>query len=506
MAKATDNEKFVYGTVLDALSKGLYPDKRNVIREFVQNSCDAVREFDRRTGVTSVDPIEVRIQPPSITICDRGIGMSRKKVSEYRYVGFSEKDTTENVGFRGIGTISGIAVARRIVVTSTQFGHDEAFTVEIDGDGMWNSLKEQRNAPLDNLMTRFTSVKRQPAKPDDHYTFVQLERIRPDSRELFDAGILAEHLQQCLPLPFNPEFLEGKAISQELRTNVPDYFEGAVTLDDRPLYKPFLVEGQHPEYETIFFGEDTEKVLAFCWHIKHALPGQFSDERNRGLVYRVKNFAIGTAHLTRETLWRSTPARAFYYFGEIHLMDGGLVPSADRMHFEDNEARQRMYERCSRIAKVLNKRAGVESERDRLVSALDQADEKYRDQDRKLGTGEIPVEIAGQVEYEIRKTLEDLQKRLNRAKGKREPSPRDTKLLERGQKVQRKGRAVLRRLTAASAEGTLYDITKAVSLTGQSRKLYQLVVNVLNEELQAQPKILERLLRALQVAIKKRLR
>jgi len=188
------------------------------------------------------------------------------------------------------------------------------------------------------------------------------------------------------------------------------------------------------------------------------------------------------------------------------LLDSELVPSSDRTQFEDNAARKRMYDRCTRIAKILNRRAGLESERQRFASVLDQAEEMFRDQERKLKTGELPLGIEGQLEYEIRRTLEDTGKRLRRAQGKRQKSPRDEELIKRGKKVQRKGKSVLRRLSRAASSGALFDVTKAVALGAEAKNLYALVVDVLCQELARQPKTLERLLKALQSTITQRLR
>ena len=45
MAKKPTRERFAYGSVLEALSYGLYPDKRHVIRESVQNAYDGLYEL-----------------------------------------------------------------------------------------------------------------------------------------------------------------------------------------------------------------------------------------------------------------------------------------------------------------------------------------------------------------------------------------------------------------------------------------------------------------------------
>jgi HSP90 family molecular chaperone len=73
------NERFAYGSVLEALSRGLYPDKRHVIREFVQNAYDGMYDLHKQYPTESLQPIEIKVDPPSIFVGDRGIGMSEKK-------------------------------------------------------------------------------------------------------------------------------------------------------------------------------------------------------------------------------------------------------------------------------------------------------------------------------------------------------------------------------------------------------------------------------------------
>src|SRR3989337_2796083 len=118
MAQASE-ERLAYGSVLEALSRGLYPDKRHVIREFVQNSYDGLHELKKLCPKEALRPIEVKLEPPSIFIGDFGIGMPEQKMRQYRYLGYSEKDRTEHAGFRGIGKYSGLAVAEKIIVDSS---------------------------------------------------------------------------------------------------------------------------------------------------------------------------------------------------------------------------------------------------------------------------------------------------------------------------------------------------------------------------------------------------
>src|SRR5208337_3513323 len=93
------DERFAYGSILEALSRGLYPDKRHVLREFVQNAYDSIFELRKHDSKAEVRPIHVKIQPPSIFIADHGSGMSRSEVQQYRYLGYSQKQRGKHAGF-----------------------------------------------------------------------------------------------------------------------------------------------------------------------------------------------------------------------------------------------------------------------------------------------------------------------------------------------------------------------------------------------------------------------
>ncbi len=149
---------FAYGSILEALSFGLYPDKRHVLREFIQNAFDALNDFKRTTQSSHVAPIEIRIQPPSIFIADKGSGMDKNKVDKYRYLGYSEKDKTKTVGFRGIGKDSGLAVAEKIIVTTSQIGVTKKYIVIIDANEMLKEIGSAKNPPLDELLEKHSNI------------------------------------------------------------------------------------------------------------------------------------------------------------------------------------------------------------------------------------------------------------------------------------------------------------------------------------------------------------
>jgi hypothetical protein len=70
-------EEYAYGFIIEVLTRGLYPDKLHVIREYVQNAYDAILGWRRASGDSGYGRIEVKIAPPSVFIYDNGVGMDR---------------------------------------------------------------------------------------------------------------------------------------------------------------------------------------------------------------------------------------------------------------------------------------------------------------------------------------------------------------------------------------------------------------------------------------------
>ena len=107
--------------------------------------------------------------------------MDRTKVSQYRYVGYSEKRTGEGVGFRGIGKLSGISVADKLIVTSSPPGIPERYTLVFDANNMLThilALKlEGKNIPLNELIRTHTDITTEDEERDSHYTMVELYRV-----------------------------------------------------------------------------------------------------------------------------------------------------------------------------------------------------------------------------------------------------------------------------------------------------------------------------------------
>jgi molecular chaperone HtpG len=488
-------ERFAFGSVLEALSRGLYPDKRHVLREFVQNSFDSLSELRRASPKSPLSPIQIKIDAPSIFIGDKGLGMRADQVRQYRYLGFSEKNPTMHAGFRGIGKYSAIAIAEKIIVDSSPLGEAKRYRAVIHADRMMETLRKEKNPPLERVLRDNTEFSETSGHREEHFTFVELHKIRSDSAELMNLEKIRNYMMRIGPAPLDPSFPHAARIERTLKENLPNYLSVEITLNGEDIYKPFFENCLEPEFETVLFDDKKPEVLAFCWYCQNHAKGQFDPKEDAGQIFRVKNIAVGDGQLSRRMLWKTTPERSFYFFGEIHVLDPEVVPSSDRTDFEDNTARDRLINRCMRVSTILRQKAGKESALRRFDEAIEKGNEIISTREGEVKAGDVPVELKDQVVFEIQKLQEDVKKRLQ--------GPKTPQSARRARRLLGKTRRILR--FVKGGQRGFVDLQAELSFDPKLRTLYETIMEVLREEFRQQPERLERLVRRIHDALRARL-
>ncbi len=95
------------GEIISIITKGMYTDPKDALREYVQNGVDAKAER-----------IEIKIRQNIITIQDNGHGMSRGVMRRAVRVGMSDKNPKFSVGFMGIGLYSAFHLCDMLTIYS----------------------------------------------------------------------------------------------------------------------------------------------------------------------------------------------------------------------------------------------------------------------------------------------------------------------------------------------------------------------------------------------------
>ena len=499
------HEDLAYGFILEVLTSGLYPNKHHVIREYVQNSYDAILKLRKTAPDPSLGKITIKISNPSIFILDDGIGMDEKKINQYRYVGYSEKKRGEAAGFRGIGKLSGISVAEKLIITTSPIGVGKRYRLIFDAQAMLSvimNLKEQgKNISLNDLLKNHTSLTDEDEDPDAHYTLVELHNIKEDSRLLKDESQVADYLKSNVPVDFDPNFSYGATLDSWLRQYVIDYDTVPIFLNGNRLYKPFLTKINPPQNGFIHDVDDDEidddtSPLAAYWYCEHSGIGQFEDKEKRGLIYRVKNFAVGDNQLPRISLWTTNPERAYYFWGEIYICDPEVIPTSDRGDFEQNEARERLYSHAKQISRTLNKLAGGSSAVRRAKDFIVEAETVVNQVKTEAARGEIPQEVRFMKMFEVQDKILEASKRLKDA---------PENFQRRGERVIETGKELIKDLesddTGTTSANPTYDIKQKLKFGKDAIAMYDLIIRAIGEELYDQPVLYERLIKKIHATL-----
>jgi molecular chaperone HtpG len=516
MKKAQDviekrDEYFAYGSVLEAVSQGLYPDRKHILREFIQNAYDALGDLRRQEPTAHLESVEITVSPPSVIIADKGLGMSDETMRRYRYLGFSGKERGTHAGFRGIGKYSAVGVCDKLIVRSSRLGVPKSYQVVINAAEMFRRLQEQKNTPLEDLLREHSEFNESAEDADRHYTFVELHGIHRDAAELLDDSIVRPYLVRVAPLPFDPAFTYAKEIRERLGQVLPGFLEVDVLVNGKPIYKRFLENCLRPTYEPVFATDSSTEPIAFSWCCQNAGKGQFREPGEQGtkghrhpesgLVYRSSNFAVGDGNLTRETLWHTTPERAFYFFGEIHVIDAGVTPTSDRDNFEDTSARGRLFERCRAIAAMLSFEAGLQSRQQRFGEVVAGGAKLVAETEATLKAGALAAELKEDKTFQVQKVLEDVAKRLKQSS---RSERKDKKVIRRAKQVLKRGERLKRALSAhGGSHYVVVDIAKELAMEPRTKAIYEAIISVIREEFRDDSERFEAVVRRIHEALRK---
>src|SRR5581483_10506525 len=389
-------------------------------------------------------------------------------------------------GFRGIGKLSGISVAENLIVTSKTQGSKVAHIIKFNARKMLEeilTLKRQgKNRPLNDLILDNTEFSTMKDETTDHYTLVELQNVRKEHSRLLDPIQVAEYVAKICPVPFSDRFVYATEIETELLANVTDYFFVPHYVQDQPVFKPYVDDLNKPKFYEI---EDVEggSLIAYGWACKNKSDKQLPESGPRGLSFRAKNISIGDSKLARTMLWKKNGHLAYWFFGEIHVIDENVIPSSERSSFEDNAARQRLIDRTemgmiNRLSKVAQEASGMQNAQKKRVALRELVDNT----ELSLSEGTLPKEMVVYEAAKLISAVERLQKSLRLFKGRKKAEAE--RLLERARDLV--NNLNINPDTKQELEGA-FDIKHEVQLSEQESSFYDMVIESLKEVFAGDP-------------------
>jgi len=331
----------------------MYGEPRHTLREYVQNSFDAIRAARRTRFLGTKGQVDIWIDADSIRIKDNGLGVRADQAwNTLTSIGASKKDRQRDAGFRGIGRLAGMAYCDKLVFRTTFPGEHSLTVIEFDCVRLLKAMKPDEGGDVELAELLHSSIKSIPqpegAAADDHFFEVELQGLSSAPKSLKDADLVRQYLGEVVPVDFDADWRWRDSIRAEYKS----YFgEDLETIDifvhhegeTFPILKPYGDSYQHRKGTTslqtvdFFAGEDN---AYWGWVGRMADSAAVTDFRTRGIRVRVRNIQVDGTEIMEKLFTEVKPSYArfnSYYIGEIHVDPEKVVPNARRDGFEETE-------------------------------------------------------------------------------------------------------------------------------------------------------------------------
>ena len=366
----------VGGELLDILSRGLYSDAKDALREYVQNGVDA-----------GANHILITVDGPQAVIRDNGHGMDAEGIRTARRFGMSEKSPREMVGYRGIGIYSAFGICEEIRITSRRQGMDNLVGWVFQFGEMRRLLEADKasgarqGVGLPDIMYQYTELFTEPylGDVDDHFTVVEIDGISEEYRaQLNNAAEVNNYILNTIPVSFSTEEGYGRIVNDWLAKHVglnPVRISLRIADESEFYIEPLVAQGVY-DAESGWIRAPDGTALAFVWYTLATTGKQLAAQNGlsiSGFLLKVKGFTLGD-RLALKGLWPAVGGGTLYhhYTGEVHVLaTDQLYPNAARNDLESNPARQLFTKQAEDFFYPLSRKARVMQAKTRAIRLLE---------------------------------------------------------------------------------------------------------------------------------------
>jgi len=343
--------------ILDSLSIGMYNHPLMLIREYIQNSADAIDNVVKERLITT-DDAEIGIKIDGLrkclTISDNGSGVPFGRAWNILHdIGNSKKKYEESRGFRGIGRLGGLGYCKILQFKTKAFQEDKVSISSWDCEKLGSLIKDNNEFNTQKILKDVVEFRCQKYEGDlvDHFFEVKMFDLHSSRDILFNVPLVKAYLSEVAPVPFNHNsFKYAEKIEYEIRKRVPNYQTYNIYVNGEKIFKPYtdliyLRGDKKDKIQDVDFYVLSNGVgpLAFGWIARTDLLGTIAPFSHMdGLRIRKDNILIGNKDLLSE-FYRETRFNN-YLVGEIHTIDTKLIPNSRRDDFEDNQQRDELYD------------------------------------------------------------------------------------------------------------------------------------------------------------------
>jgi len=361
------------GEILPILTTGLYRNKLDALREYIQNSIDA-----------KCKKIELVIDPDTIMVEDDGAGMNFDEAKIAIKLGISEKNPKEDVGFRGIGIYSAYNLCDCLDIYTRTESDTNCNLIHIDFRSARLELAKDQERKKHNMPTNvylekllenivYVDVDKENTLTRAGTRAIMSDLLDEVYDELNNWDKVVSYLRDVVPLPFREDFKYASVIQEKFKE--ADYKIVPVTLQignireeiTRPYYNEMFDHGgKHPP--EFFEISDERQHYGFAWVCVNDARRVLKDTTLRGLLIKKFGFSISDRNYLAPYFARTVFHRRIT--GEVIIQNEELMPNAARSDFEPNSTRQAFIRTLPKFIGQLSTWANQIQEKDKAREVL----------------------------------------------------------------------------------------------------------------------------------------
>lgn len=345
--------------VLETLTTGMYTNPLDTLREYIQNSFDAIRDAER-DGLLSngAGRIEITVDEKArnLILRDNGTGIPVDAVyPRLVNIGMSSKSIQTDAGFRGIGRLAGMAYCKRLIFNTQGNGESDTSSVAFHCEELLQAMSPRMKQvkELADVIGSHATVTTEKTRKKEHFLEVRMEGINEAGQPFLEWKKVNTYLCQVAPVGFDTQsFQHAGTIHQWLRLHSIGIPAVSIIIAcgsmNYQVFKPYrkltytTIQEKHKIHVkgVRFFPENASPDSPFWgWYAETNCPGTFGDDTVAGFRLRKANIGIGMADRMTEIFAEASESYARlnkYFMGEIHIQDPSVVPNARRDGFEDS--------------------------------------------------------------------------------------------------------------------------------------------------------------------------
>lgn len=262
----------------------------------------------------------------------------------------SEKDRSEEKGFRGIGRLGGISSCEELRFSCSAVGETTVSMCTWNAKEVREILVDKtRNPSAAELVDAVTEYFTDSCEIDKHFFKVELIGVEQSSIELLDTNSVKEYLRAVAPIPYAVGFMFKSKIADFAKKNGFIIDEYQVFVNGERLFKPYTTNLYEPKnnskqtYDSLIdvafeiFTDNDEQILAWMWYGISKFEKQIpSINPMRGIRLRKGNIQIGNENTFSTHDFYDEPRGCLYFVGEVFAVSPDLIPNARRDYFNLN--------------------------------------------------------------------------------------------------------------------------------------------------------------------------